>query len=377
MSSIALLATLALWSGTIEPAVGVYVPVLGTPIASGSANLEDLAVGDFDCDGDDDIAAPAHDGQVMVAHRRGDAFVASARASGRSFLRAAASGDFDADGCDDLAAVDSFSPGYTVALLGRAGGLVPAPGSPLATALVPWGVAVGDLNADGRDDLVTAEASNDLAYVFLASPGGGFAPASTFALGRNSVHVELADLDGNQAPDLVASNHNAASLTLLLNSGAGSFAPAPASPLAVGLTPCRPVVVDLDADGRQDIIVRLGELSQIAVYRGGPGGTFQSALVLDTGLPFGCAQFAVADLDGNGRLDLAIPAGDRIRHLYQRTDGSFRKLWSERFAGFDFTGFTVHDFDADGAPDLVAGARLDGESLLFVLGQALFASRFE
>lgn len=366
--------------GGLDLPIPVFVPVLGTPVAMGSVGLEDVVIGDFDCDGLADVSAPTYNGRVAIAYRSGDRFLASFVRTGTTFLRGAATGDFNQDGCDDLAAVDSGA-GYTVMLLGQSNGLASAVGSPRATPNVPWGVDVADFNADGLDDVVSADASTDLAYIFLASTGGSFSATSTFALGRNSIHVKVGDFDHNGAPDIFSTNHNAATATILLNNGAGSFIPAPSSPLSVVDRPCRPMTADFNADGNMDIMLRSGERYQMAFYAGNGVGGFLQGTILDSDLPFGCSQFAAADLDGNGKLDLAVPFGDRIRFYYQRANGTFLKQTSQPFSGITFKGLSAFDFDSNGTVEIAASARRSEEALVLVLGPVLgpvlFASGFE
>jgi hypothetical protein len=367
-------------SGTLDLPVPVFVPTLGSPIEMGSVNLEDIIVGDFNCNGLDDIAAPARNGDVVIAYRSvfRTGFLPSAVSSGTPSLRGGAVGDFNDDGCDDLAAVNSSSPGYTVALLGHSDGLAPARGSPMETPYSPWGVDVGDFNADGLDDIVSADASNDLAYVFLANPGGKFSSASTFSLGRNSIHVEIGDFDNNGTADIFSTNHNAMTATILLNNGEGGFIQALGSPLSVVQNPCRPLAADFNSDDNMDIMLRSAN-RPLVFYPGDGASNFGQATIIDATLPMaGCGQFAAADLDGNGRLDLAVPANDRIRFLYQRDDGTYMKVTSEPFPGLVFTGLTVFDFESDGKVEIVAGAQRSGEALILVLGRdILFVSGFE
>jgi len=82
-------------------------------------------------------------------------------------------GDFNADGDPDLAVANQLSDSVSVLLGGAGGGF--GPKTDFAAGNGPESVAVGDFNADGDPDLATANASNSVS-VLLGGAGGGFGP---------------------------------------------------------------------------------------------------------------------------------------------------------------------------------------------------------
>src|SRR5262249_15049248 len=75
----------------------------------------------------------------------------------------------------------------------------------------PHSVALGDVNGDGRPDLVTANLDGDSASVLLNTTAVGadtpsFAPQQTFIANRYPVSVALADVNGDGRPDLIVAN---------------------------------------------------------------------------------------------------------------------------------------------------------------------------
>ena len=86
-------------------------------------------------------------------------------AGGRAWKVRAA--DFDGDGRNDLAM--GVHPSSVSVLRGDGrGGFAPAAGSPIAVGRGPWGIAVGDVNRDGKPDLVTANSESNGVSVLLA-----------------------------------------------------------------------------------------------------------------------------------------------------------------------------------------------------------------
>src|SRR5262245_11486581 len=123
----------------------------------------------------------------------------------------------------------------------------------------PFDVAVGDLDRDGRPDLVTANGDKTLSVRLQRAGGWAPAPDDPLPAAASTHMVALADVDGDGDLDAVATAHDAGGVWLWLGDGAGRLTPAPGSPFTA-IEAERPhnhglVVGDLDADGDADIVV--------------------------------------------------------------------------------------------------------------------------
>jgi hypothetical protein len=222
-------------------------------------------------------------------------------------------GDFDGDGNNDVAVAISDNRAAALVLRGLGNGQFSAPVVlPTASAdpRVSDGtvaIAAGDLDHDGRDDLVLAcfELTNQL--VVRRSTPAGFADSVTIPL-PSPVAVALGDLNGDGKLDIVACNLNHGTLSLLRGRGDGTF-DAPVS-MPTSPHPTAVAVTDLDGDGLADAAVTdLGD-DAVRVYLNlagvsVPGGPGPSSL-----------GFAVAGsnpIRDEARLRFELPEAEHVR----------------------------------------------------------------
>jgi hypothetical protein len=178
-----------------------------------------VGVGDFNGDGILDLAVPLNTDATGVASTvtiligNGDGTFtqkAESPATGDNPLSVAVA-DFNGDGILDLAVantfVDSGQPGTVTVLLGNGDGtFTPTSVSP-ATGMLPYSVAVGDVNGDGKADLVTSNVASNTFTVLLGKGDGTFAPPLSPAAGTDSLSVAVADFNGDGLADLAGADH--------------------------------------------------------------------------------------------------------------------------------------------------------------------------
>ncbi|MEZ5966789.1 MAG: FG-GAP-like repeat-containing protein [Planctomycetota bacterium] len=200
-------------------------------------------------------------------------------------------GQFDGAAGLDLAVVTTNSKWFVFGNDGLGTFSVLANGTLPAAALSPNDVACGDLDGDGRADLVVATLN-------LLTPGGGFvllndgtgtaftgsALAGAFSAGCKGVAV--GDLDGASGLDIALTEGNGSFglVHLYAGDGTGAFTAMSASPLTVDTDPTSVAIFDVDADGKNDLAVT----STKAVLPLAPG----SATLLRNQLPAGFAATA-------------------------------------------------------------------------------------
>jgi hypothetical protein len=176
-------------------------------------------------------------------------------------------GDLDGDGHLDVVIASGNNefgePGRVVMLRGDGKGAFKL----LSETPVPTGpryVALGDVNGDGRPDLVLSHGSNQLS-VLLNQGGGKFTPGSRYDLGTAAWAVAVADVNRDKSNDLVVATVD--SVTVLLN-GKSGFAPARGSPFRAGPGAYYLALGDVNKDGKLDIAASSFEGNAVTVLLG-------------------------------------------------------------------------------------------------------------
>jgi Bacterial Ig-like domain (group 3)/FG-GAP-like repeat len=232
----------------------------------------------------------------------------------RIFVAAA---DVNGDGIRDVLLAVGGSLGV---LLGKGNGTFQPIVLYSSDGSVATGIAVADVNNDGKlDVLITngaGESNGDGEVVVMLGNGDGtFQPAVPYdSGGSGATSVAVADVNGDGKPDLLVTNNASESngdgeLSVLLGNGDGTFQPA--VPYDSGGSEATSVAIaDVNGDGKPDAVIanQAGESDgdgSASVLLGNGDGTFQPALIFDSGA-WGSNSVAVADLNGDGRLDLVL-----------------------------------------------------------------------
>jgi hypothetical protein len=306
--------------------------------------------------------------------------------SAGAFGNAVAVADLNRDGKPDLVVANGYNGGIpgnggVGVLLGNGDGTFqPAvtydSGGPGADAN---SVVIADMTGDGKLDLVVVDSCNDgfcnggnWVAVLKGNGDGTFRKALKHRSAGASWQVKVADVNGDGIPDLLVANacsgtnnvHTCkakGSLGVLLGMGKGKFQIAQSYPvnetgsysLAVG---------DFNGDGKLDAVETsfcstngcTGGHGTVGMFLGNGDGTFQPVVNYFTG---GAASaVAVADLNGDGKLDVVVANGgsSSVSVLSGNGDGTLQPPTFYSFSGFG-TSITVADVNEDGKLDLIVG----------------------
>ena len=268
-------------------------------------------------------------------------------------------GDVNGDGrLDVVLAKGRHWPLVDRVLLGDGAGHF-APGYDLGTASDrSYSGRLIDLDRDGDLDVVISNDAPDPKLVYLNDGKGRFHVGSTFGRPEwETRNATVADIDGDGLPDIVVANRSDKASTnyICLNRGAGHF---DANCLGFSHDPATTITAaDFNRDGMIDLAVPHRDGGQSRVYLAGPKGQFSAQRAIPFGPPNVTIRMAeAADLDGDGLLDLVtIDERHGTAIYFGRTDATF----SARVPVGDSTiapyALAVADVNGDRKPDIVVG----------------------
>jgi hypothetical protein len=198
---------------------------------------------------------------------------------------------------------------FTTAAGGPGIGLFQPAGS-VAVGPYAESVALGDVDSDGDLDLLAASANLStggagIVSVRLNNGRGVFAGTQNVSVGRGTYSVALGDVDGDGDLDFVTANFYDYTASVRFNNGSGQFGGTQevAVGMGAGNFPGTAALADLDGDGDLDLLVTCGGNNGLVAVRLNDGtGTFGPGL--STPVDPGSLGLAVGDLDNDGDLDL-------------------------------------------------------------------------
>jgi len=297
---------------------GDFREAKGSPFPAGYMP-NDIAIADFNKDGKPDLAFANHDRKyVTVLMGDGKGGFTPMKGSPypvevRPHTHGIATGDFNGDGNLDLL-TDSWGNNQLAILFGNNAHGFDKQVKYLAVGKHPYQRArVADINRDGKPDIVTTNLDGNNSTILLGDGKGNFheAEGSPFPCGDSPFGVAIGDVNGDGKPDLAivnspsitASNTGRDGLTILIGNGKGQFTTMPGSPFMTGKSPSRVAIGDLNGDGIADIVVTNYKSNSITVFM-----MSKTGVVSGYSLPVGSKPdgIAIADLNGDGKGDIVV-----------------------------------------------------------------------
>ncbi len=374
-------------------AIGPFAPRAEYPVPGFDA--PGLTISDFDGDGHPDVVVSGGrsytetDVALLSGSASGELGGPAAIDSGGEGPGGLASADLNGDGRDDLVVAESWSDEVSV-LLTQPGGGFSAPASYPVPPGRPSDIAIADFTGDRLPDLaVTPDECCDGGIFLIPGRGDGtFGPGELFPIHDPGTSLASGDLNDDGRADLVVfhiSQTSSETAWVLLGTGSPEhpfedpIATPPAGDVSFedGGEPIDGVLADFDADGNLDLAtIQAHEFaatdhsndSDVAVYRGVGDGTFARPATFTTGDP--PSGIAAEDFDGDGAIDLVVSHGGDTSD----EDSDLLLLAGDGAGGFTKGGrFALHQgsgtvqtarLDQGPSPDLVITSRSVVQTLL-------------
>jgi hypothetical protein len=292
-------------------------------------------VADFNGDGKPDLLTT--DGTLNLGKGDGT-FTLGANVCGTSGLQVVAVADFNGDGKPDVLEQDTGMYLTLQVLLGNGDGTFRTAARGTTSGSYSGFLAAGDLNGDGRADVVTLvdTISSSTLFVYLGNGDGTFKSGVSYDLGpTQALTLSIGDFNGDDKADIAVSATGQE--MVLLGNGNGTFQTAR---ISAGVSyPDDAAIGDFNGDGKLDLVV------DGAVLLGNGDGTFQS--VLKAGF---AGQMAVGDFNGDGKLDLVA----QTQIFLGNGDGTFSDT-GHAYLVQSYSNTVIADFNGDGKLDIAAG----------------------
>jgi uncharacterized protein (TIGR03437 family) len=338
-------------NGTFDGAASISFPNVN--------NVTSMAVGDFNGDGRPDIALQSFPQINYALGNSLGGFQNPTKLDTNSLTpNFVAAGDFNGDGRADLAVTLGSSAGNLGIALSNGNGF-----SPMTTQTTdggtPSGIVPADFDGDGKLDLAVTNRTGTL-VIFKGAGNGTFAHTNTYPTGGKPTRLTAGDLNGDGKLDLVIADNgdfgssSAGGVVIFLGDGTGKFQGT--ASLAAGKYPIASAIVDVNRDGKVDLVVSTRSDTsgwKIAVLLGNGSGGFGAATLYNT--DFGSGPIAVADFDGDKFADIVVThccGSTDMTILRGNGDGTFRPEVHFN-GGASPADILAMDMNGDGGLDLL------------------------
>jgi large repetitive protein len=282
-------------------------------------------------------------------------------------------GDIDGDGKEDIIktswndnVVSVYKNTSSVGNISFAGNV------DFTTGLNPRWVTTGDIDMDGKADIVLLNINEFNLSVLrntTVAANISFAPRINLPTGSGGSSILLRDIDGDTKTDIILTLETSNKLVIFRNtSSPGNISFEPSFEMSTGNRPYGVAVGDLDNDGKSDIVTANNSPGNISVFRNlsTPSSlSLASAITIPNGMF--TQKAAIGDLDGDGKLDLAVTRADGLEQIvsvYKNTSSvgliSFATNENYALAGLPQV-VTIGDIDGDNLPDISASTNLLGK----------------
>lgn len=193
------------------------------------------------------------------------------------------------------------------------------------------------------------------ASLIQAGAQTSFLPAQTCPVGNRPYSVAAGDINGDSKVDLVCANNSGNTLSVLTNNGSGNFGTKATYVIQTGSGPTCVVVADVNGDGQLDLISSIYSTNALSLLTNDGLGNFSFAMPVQVGGDPGSSSKSVtaADVSGDGKIDLIVSIRNSNNVLVLTNDGMGNFTIRETNTTYSPADVAVADVNKDSKPDLI------------------------
>lgn len=360
---------------------GTFGSAVSVPVGQGPRAL---AVGPLDNNTSTDIVTCNNDagtGKVTVLFNVNGSFQLGGTYNVGSDPHDVTLGDVNLDGKQDIVSVNTGSNNVTVLLNNGTGGF--SSSNSFAAGSSPSSVAIADFNLDGKPDLAVAGATSGL-NLLINNGDGTFAPPVNFAMGASPFGVAAGDFNADALPDIATANNGDGTISVRFNQTIPSVAFATPTPVVVNTSPHS--VTAFNRFGKAGLAVTNNDPnnSSVSVLYGVRNvfGDFTGEFGNPTDYPLLSNSQPEQVVAGNlGQISIpslviALPNANKVGILLGNSDDAFEPPVYKDVGTFP-RSLTLADFNSDGNLDIATANRASNTiSMLFGNSDRTFQNAF-
>ncbi|CAF3308762.1 unnamed protein product [Rotaria sp. Silwood2] len=297
-------------------------------------------------------------------------------------------GDVNADGKPDIIVAYSGSNNLG-AFLNSGTGTFTAQTNliTLAGATTPASVVAGDVNADGKPDIIVAYSGSNNVGIFLNDVTITFIPEAnplTIAGATTPMSVTTTDVNGDGKPDIIVAYSGSKNVGVFLNNGTGAFIlPSSLLTSASATTPLSVTTADINGDHKTDLVVSyIGSSDNVGIFlNDGAGGFPSQPVTINTGTGAAAGapvSVATGDIDGDTYVDIivAFNVSNKVAVFYGRgnTIPTLVPNILLNAAGATPESVTTADVNGDGKADVIVAYSVANNVAVFLSGSSAMST---